>query len=188
MYAGCQKPILPSLPQSDSQCLGPVDSPTNPWFQDQSKGSCKVTYNAGDWLSPKFLFLHQRNQRLKGDLSAWCYAGAIQSTHSHFSHPYNTVCLGLCGTRGFSLTVRFQYSFSVCGVLKQLLVVFVRGSEVRNKLCYQLGDITLSNFLGILPNVISLFQNSIQDTTLHLAGMFSLGFSRLWQFVNFPYF
>ena len=40
--AGCFKPFLPSLLQSDSQLLGPADSSAIPIVQDPSRGSHKA--------------------------------------------------------------------------------------------------------------------------------------------------
>ena len=95
----------------DSQWLNPTDSLETPVVQDWTRGSHKVTHNAGwgSWLSllgSLFLLEEMEAQRRLLDMKlCWPWGGAMQSTCSCFPYPSDAFSLVLCGC--FSLTPIF---------------------------------------------------------------------------------
>lgn len=77
-------------------------------------------------------------------MMGWAGGEAVGSGCSCFSYTSNAVCLGLPGAGLGELEphLHVQGFSQWCLVLEELVVVLVKGSEVRNYLCYHLGDST----------------------------------------------
>lgn len=100
LCASCCKPLSP--PQSDSQQLGPTDSPLI--CQVTRVGALTKQLLVLEGLIvpfPGFAFqLEELKMSLHGDALIWG-GGARWSIYSCYFYLSNTVCLGLCGTGEF---------------------------------------------------------------------------------------
>lgn len=144
-------PTSPS--QSHYKWVSSIDFPAIPTVWGQSRGSHKMTHNAGGVGCPSWvLFSHWRSLRLRGDLACmvmrWPGGGAMWSLGSCFSYPTDAVCPGVPGAKGCPLSPpnpRWIPGLLQWCLLEWLLVLLLAGSEVRNNVCYHLNHVTLSS-------------------------------------------